>query len=171
MSIESYLQDLDITWGEPSSVSTPLSLPPASGQRLDHLNNLSGLEAQSLLMLLPAERVQSFAVRSRHHQCLALTLRQWWWSSAPRKKKKQLQTNKNKKNKINFWNHSSSLGERGEMCVKLVNRFSSSRCQDAARCSAPAACVPACAHRLRTLTHASSCIERNRGGPEELPSK
>lgn len=67
--LQPYLQDLDVTGGEPSPGSILLSLPPASRQSLDHLNNLPCLEAQSLLVLLPSERVQTFAVRSRHDHC------------------------------------------------------------------------------------------------------
>lgn len=63
-----YLQDLDVAGREPSSVSIPLSLPPSSGQSLDHSDNVAGLEAQPLLVLLPAERVQTPAVRSGHHR-------------------------------------------------------------------------------------------------------
>lgn len=61
-----YLQDLDVAGGEPSSVSITLSLPPTSRQSLDHFDNLPGIEAQSLLVLLPAKRVQTSVVRSRH---------------------------------------------------------------------------------------------------------
>lgn len=61
-----YLQDLDVAGGEPSPVSIALSLPPTSRQSLDHFDNLPGIEAQSLLVLLPAERVQTSVVGSRH---------------------------------------------------------------------------------------------------------
>lgn len=87
-SRESYLQDLDITWGEPSSLSIPLSLPPASGKSLDHSDHLPGFKAQPLLVLLPAERVQTFAERSRHREHnFSRTLR--WWSLPRSSKEKQ----------------------------------------------------------------------------------
>lgn len=61
-----YLQDLDIAGGEPSSVSITLSLPPTSRKSLDHSDNLPDIEAQSLLVLIRAKRVQTSVVRSRH---------------------------------------------------------------------------------------------------------
>lgn len=61
-----YLQNLNIGGGEPPPDSILLPLPPSSGQNLDHLNYLPSLEVQSLLVLVPAERVQTSAVRSGH---------------------------------------------------------------------------------------------------------
>lgn len=57
---------MDVAGGEPAPDSIPLALPPSSGQSLDHSDNLPGLETQSLLVLLAAERIQSFVVGSGH---------------------------------------------------------------------------------------------------------
>lgn len=57
---------MDVAGGEPAPLSIPLALPPSSGQSLHHSDNLPGLETQSLLVLLAAERIQSFVVGSGH---------------------------------------------------------------------------------------------------------
>lgn len=146
---EPYLQDLDITWREPSPVSIPLSLPPASGQSLDHFNNVPGLEAQSLLVLLPAERVQTFAVRPRHRRSAQL-LGQAVVMVGPLLGGKK-GTFRVKSGVFLSAVSAAARGaqKRSETCVKLLSRFSSSCCQDAPLRSAPPACLPASKHRVR----------------------
>lgn len=65
-SLFSYLQDLNVTWGKPSPHSILFSFPPSTGQSLSYFYNFPRLESQTKLVLLSAEGIQTFTVRSRH---------------------------------------------------------------------------------------------------------
>lgn len=69
-----YLYDLDVTGREPSRYSILHSFPPSSRQRARDADQLPGLKAQSALVLLSAERVQTPTQRSRHRKRTSLVL-------------------------------------------------------------------------------------------------
>lgn len=73
---QSYLHDLDITGREPSRYSILLPFPPSFGQHARDADQLPGLELQTALVLLAAERVQTPTQRSRHRQLTSPALSQ-----------------------------------------------------------------------------------------------